>query len=385
MGVPSVNVNLEPKPKITEPLSGKKANKNIEGFDFLRAIFSIAIVALKTNLFFLAEILVSGAFAYALMAKVAYLAVPVFLQISLFLFYLKSEKASFFYFVQKRLPRLISLYIFWVGSVLLVDIFINESTKIKGITSFKSLVEFIVSGGQSPFFFLFSLILLITLSAILITLFRKVEKESVKLFLSYVLVFISCLLIFSLSVAEIVVSKIGGNSATALVRSISAFAFWDYNPLCFLPYLFTSLIVIQEFNQGKLKCWSSSLKRKLCVLLFLFTFFIILEFHLFEKLLHYSRLSLVFGSWLLLYLALLSPIKAPPIIKFISSCSLGIYGFHVLFTDVVLPIIDNNKFLNNLFQTVPGLEVMINFGVVLAGSIALTLISKRIKGLRNFV
>lgn len=364
----------------------KKPTRTIEGFDFLRAIFSIAIVALKTNFFLLVELLVSGTLAYALMAKIAYLAVPIFLQMSLFLFYLKSEKSGLSYFLKKRLPRLMSLYFFWVGLKVLFDISKGDFARIKNITSSaKSLIEFIVSGGQSPFFFLFQLIFLSSLAAILVTGFRRLEKKSIKLFIGYSLLFSSCLLIFSLSVTELVVSQLGGNPETGLVRSISSIAFWDYNPLCFLPYLFTTLIAIQELNEGKLKRWSSFLKLKVFGLLSFFVFFTILEWYLFEKLLHYSRLSLVFGSWLFLYLALLSSRKAPPIIKFLSSCSLGIYGFHVFLTDVLLPTIGNNSFLRNLFQTVPGLEILIGFVVVLAGSIALTLSFKRIRGVKNYV
>lgn len=365
--------------------SEKKLDKNIEGFDFLRAIFSIIIVALKTNLFLLADILVSGTLAYALIAKVGYIAVPVFLQISLFLFYLKIEKKNFLYFLQKRLPRLISLYIFWVGSKVLFDIFVRSKSENFSwiIFSPRSLIEFVISGSQSPFFFFFSLIFLSTIATIIITLLRKTEKKS-KLIISYGLLFVSCLLTFSLSVTEIVVNAVTDDAKIGIVNSISSIAFWDYNPICFLPYLFTAFIVIQELKEGKLNSWSSYVNLKLCVLLFLFIFFTILEWHLFEELLHYSRLSLVFGSWLLLYVALLSPLKAPPAIKFISSCSLGIYGFHVFFTSVILPLIDKNSFFHNLL-VIPGLEIIIEFVLVLSCSIALTFVFKKIKGLKNYV
>lgn len=363
----------------------KKLDNNIEGFDFLRAIFSIIIVALKTNLFLLADILFSGTLAYALMAKVGYIAVPVFLQISLFLFYLKIEKKNFLYFLQKRLPRLISLYIFWVGSKVLFDIFVRGKSErfARIISSPRSLIEFIISGSQSPFFFFFSLIFLTTIATIIITLLKKTEKKS-KLIISYGLLFVSCLLTFSLSVTEIVVDAVTDDAKIGIVNSISSIAFWDYNPICFLPYLFTTFIVIQEFKEGKLNSWSSYVNLKLCVLLSLFIFFTILEWHLFEELLHYSRLSLVFCSWLLLYVALLSPLRAHPAIKFISSCSLGIYGFHVFFTSVILPFIDKKSFSHNLLL-IPGLELIIEFGLVLFCSIVLTLMFKKIKALKNYV
>lgn len=380
-------VNLEDLPQIKESIPHQKPNQNIEGFDFLRSIFSVMIVALKTRFFILGEIFVSATFAYALMAKVAYLAVPVFLQMSLFLFYLKSEQTNFLYFLKKRLPRLILLYVFWVGSYVLFEIYIKGNlTIIKGLTSSpRSMIEFIISGGQSPFFFLFSLIFLSTLAAIVVSAFKKIENESVKHWITYALLFVCVLAIFSLSLTPFAVTQLGGNSETGIVSSISSIVFWDYNPFCFLPYLFTSLIVMQDFNNGKLKQFSSSINIKLCTLLALFILFTIIELHTLEKLLHYSRISLLLGSWLLLYLALLSPLQASPIIKFISSCSLGIYAFHVFLTGLTLPIISDHDFFQSIFETIPGSDIVIEFVVVLIGSIALSFIFKRIRGLKNFV
>ncbi|MFB2839397.1 acyltransferase family protein [Floridanema evergladense] len=380
-------VNLERLQNANESASDRNRKQNIEGFDFLRAIFSVVIVALKTRIFVLGEIFVSATFAYALMAKVAYLAVPVFLQMSLFLFYLKSEKLSFVYFLKKRLPRLILLYVFWVGTYVLFEIVVKgNSAIVKGVTSStRSMIEFIISGGQSPFFFLFSLIFLTTLAAIVVTAFKKIENESVKHWISYALLFVCALAVFSFSLIPFTVTQLGGNSETGITHSISSIVFWDYNPFCFLPYLFTSLIVIQDFNSGKLEQFSSSFKVKLCTILALFIGFTIIEFHTLEKLLHYSRISLLLGSWLLLYLALLSPLKASPIVKFIASCSLGIYAFHVLLTGLTLPIIGNNEFFKNIFETVPGSDIVLEFVVVLTGSIALSFILKKIKWLKTFV
>ncbi|MDX2230531.1 MAG: acyltransferase [Leptolyngbyaceae cyanobacterium bins.349] len=383
VGTPSVSrfaVEKERHP------SQKQPEARFEGFDFLRAVFSIAVVALKTNLFLLAELLVSSSFAYALIAKTAYLAVPVFLQISLFLFYLKSETLGFSYFLRKRLPRLISLYFFWVGMKVLFDISVKGQSDviIKALSAPRSLIEFIVSGGQSPFFFFFALTFLTTLAAALISLFRRLRvSQSKRLLINYALLIASCLLIFVLSVVEIIVNRFGGDSASNLARSISNIAFWDYNPLNFLPYLFTTAIAIQEFNDGRLRTWSKWLKTKLSIILAFTICFSTLELHLFEKLLHYSRLSLVFGSWLLLYLALLSTVKVPASIKFIASCSLGIYGFHVFF-DALLSA-EQNGFLKNFFPEVPGLSVVVSFVLVLGFSILMTIILKQVKGLKNYV
>jgi len=193
------------------------------------------IVALKAELFLLIELLISGALAYALMANVAYLAVPVFFQISLFLLYLKSEKVGSSYFFSKRLLRLIYLYLFWIGMKILFDIFFKEGFEAirRTASSPRSLIEFIVSGGQSPFFFFFSLIFLSTLAASLVFLFRKLQvNQSRKLFMSYGLLVASCLFVFGLSVAEPVIIRVSNGSMSGLARSISNIAFWDYNSVC---------------------------------------------------------------------------------------------------------------------------------------------------------
>jgi hypothetical protein len=142
--------------------------------------------------------------------------------------------------------------------------------------------------------------------------------------------------------------------------------------------VFTTAIAVQEIKQGKLNRITPSIQLKLWGLLVLFLTFTILEWNLFEKFPQYSRLSLVFGSWLLLYLALLSAQKSPPIIQFLSGCSLGIYGLHVFFTDHTL-------FLESTSEIVPGTGPLIRFLVGLLGSIALTLIFRKVKFLKAFV
>jgi hypothetical protein len=362
------------------------SNARLEGFDFLRAIFSIAVVALKTEAFLLIELFSTTTVFILSKATFAYLAVPVFLQISLFLLYIKSEETGLSYFLRKRLPRLVYLYIFWVGLKVLFDVFVRkELWEVAEVaSSTRGLVEFIVSGSHSPFFFFFALIFLSTLASTLIFAFKKFRIDSSRrLFLAYGLLVASCLFVFGLSVTEIALTWLNNGSSPGIARSISSIAFWDYNPFSFLPYLFTALISAQEFQENKLRNWSTSFKLKLGALLSLSIFFTILEWHLFDKMLHYSRLSLVFGSWFFLYLALTLKLKAPPIIKSLSACSLGIYGFHVFFMH---PLLGNKIWLfGQLFERVPGLAILVEFAVVLASSIALTVLFKKFKIFKNYV
>lgn len=372
--------------------------KKFEGFDILRAIFSIAIVAYKTNFFYVPEILVSNDLTYALSAyvfsgMVGALAVPVFLQISLFLFYYKSEKTGFSYFIRKRLPRLILLYLFWVGLITIFDIFfVGGLEAVKGAaSSLKAFLEFIVSGNSTPYFFFFSLIFVTIIAEGLILLFNKLEKASTKITINYCLLIASSLLIFVFFTIELIIDRAVIQSS--FLNYLNNIARWDYTPLNFLPYVFTTAITVQEYNEGRLEEVTKSLKRKLYSLLILTLGFFILEWTLTSNGLliqvdqapldHYLRLSLVFGSWLLLYLALLAKRKASTIVKFLSGCSLGIYGFHVFLIKKPLPF-RNIPFLDNLFQTAPVLEVFTAFFVTLVGSIALTLLLKRIRILRRF-
>lgn len=363
-----------------------KKEPKFEGVDFLRAIFSIAIVADHSGLFTLATVRGVNTVTNLLYANFSYVAVPTFFQISLFLFYLKSEKVEFYKFFQKRIIRLISLYFFWVIAFALFKLTFKEGSieiaKLRTL-SVRTWFEFIVSGGNSPFYFFFSLIFLTILAALLVLFFEKLENLSVRIKVSYLLLFISCMLVFSFSVVDPIISNYIGSRGVSLVKTISSIAQWDYNPLNFLPYVFTAAIVVQEFNQGKLKRMTPLFKLKLWSLFSLFLIFTLLEWISLESLIHYSRLSLVFGSWLLLYLALLSTSKVPYIVNLISECSLGLYAIHLFFTHGLFA--NNANFQSILSNLVPGLDILAVFLLALSGSIALTLLLRKIKGLKNFV
>lgn len=357
--------------------------KKLEGFDFLRAVFSVVIVALKSEFLVPIKIVFSSTVAYFLAAEVGYLAVPVFLQISLFLLFLKGGNKGLKYFFQKRLPRLLSLYFFWVGLKVLFDLVRGDFKLESIISSPRALIEFIVSGGNSPFFFFFSLILLSTLASLWLIFTKRLKETSKILAVNYLLLFVSCLFVFSLSQAEAVYAAIWGQPVPGFITSISNLIAWDYNPLSFLPYLFTAAIVAQEASEKKLESWSRPLRLRSCGLLFLAILFSIWEWYLFQERLHYSRLSLVFSSWLLLYWGILTPRKAPAAVAFLSTCSLGIYGFHVFFTQHFDTIWSSQ--LQSIFKPVPLTWALVTLLLPLLGSIGLTLVFRRVKFLKNFV
>ncbi|MBD1848394.1 acyltransferase [Cyanobacteria bacterium FACHB-63] len=359
-------------------------HEKFEGFDFLRTVFAIAIVAIHANLFLLVKDLKIGSLSLEpiLSANVAYLAVPVFFQISLFLFYRKSLKAGFNYFLQKSLPKIVSLYLFWVISKIIFDILLKGKSEPlqHGLSSPRAFIELTISGGSSPLYFFFSLAFITTLTEFFLILLRRIKKNSVKSMLLYSLLIASFILVTFFSILRLPNTFIEVSSG--LLKFKSGLAQWDYNPLNFLPYIFTSAIAAEEFNAGKLREFTTRLKIKLSILFTLFLCFTVLEWFLFTDKLQYSRLSLIFGSWLLLYLAVLAAHEVPKIVRFISGCSLGIYTFHIFLTDGWL----TNILLASLGSFLsPNWIVLLEFLLALAGSVGLTLLFRQNKFLKGFV
>jgi surface polysaccharide O-acyltransferase-like enzyme len=367
--------------------------QKFEGFDFLRAVFAIAIVAYKTNIFLVPYLLIDSTWTYGLSTYIlggmyGAMAVPVFLQISLFLFYNKTENAGFNYFLKNRLPKLLSLYLFWVGGITVFDfLFIGKLETIKNITSStKAFLEFIISGNNTPYFFFFSLIFVTIFAQILNLFLKKIDKELTRINLCYYLLFAACILIFISSIFEPITNHL--DLQNGFIKIINNITQWNYNPLNFLPYIFTASITMQDYKQGKLEN-KNMLTRKLGTLIFFTLIFFVLEWILTSNHLmiqinqasldHYMRLSLVFGSWFLLYVALLSKYKVPKVIKFISANSLGIYGFHelLLFRGVFN--------LNAFFPEISPSGIIVKFLVVLAASLLLSLLFKKLKWLKKFV
>jgi Acyltransferase family len=380
--MPSLH-NLSESSQLIQASSRAEQNLRFAGFDYLRAIFSIAIVADHTGLFILATLFGSSTLTDVLYANVSYIAVPVFFQISLFLFYLKSEKTGLQYFVQKRIPKLVYLYLFWMTFKILCEILVKgESASIKMATvSIRGFLEAIVSGGNSPFYFFFSLLFITTLAGFNAFMFRAQEDSSINIKVNYFLFFIFCILILSFSAMSSIIDDFPNH--ITFLSALFSIVQWNYNPLNFLPYIFTAAIVFHEFKEEKLKRLTPQCKSKLGVLMSLFLIFTMLEWNTLDDLTTYSRLSLVFGSWLLLYLALLSTSKPAAIVTFVSSCSLGIYAFHILFTHVLFS--DERNALSSLAHFFPGLDILTEFCIALVGSIALTLLFRRTKGLKLFV
>ncbi|MBW4474810.1 MAG: acyltransferase [Stenomitos rutilans HA7619-LM2] len=371
------------KSKTDSDLVHNEHREKIEGFDFLRAVFTLVILASHTRLVLLPKLWGMNFISDILYANFVGLAVPCFFQVSLFIFILKSEETGWCYFLKNRLPKLIFLYFFWVTSKILFDILLNltTSSELKSL-SIRGKIEFFVSGGSSPFYFFFSLLFVTTLAAVLVNLFRSVEDSSVRLKLNYGLLIASSGFMLFISMMNLVVGSNFGENQIRLANTILNVAQWDYNPLSFIPYIFTATITVHEFRREQIKR-NFLQKLKLYGMLILFLAFTLIDWSLFKDIFHHARVSLVFGSWLLLYLAILSTHKPSKTIRFLSNYSLGIYAFHLFFTHALF----SSSFYSSsgLAKTLPGLDIVVEFFVALVGSVALTLAFKRTSGLRRFV
>jgi hypothetical protein len=372
--------------------SPAKQQNVFEGLHFLRATFSITIVALKTYVFHIPQLFIVSEIAYLPSVTIAYLAVPVFLQISLFLFYFKSKSEGLTYFAQKRLRRLLYTYLFWVGSITIFEVLFWHG--FTGNINFflKGCVEFIVSGNTTPYFFFFSLIFVTCLAQVLLLFFVRIGSEHQKA-ISYYGLMLSCIMIVGFATANFFMVQ--RNLQWPGIGFFNSLSQWDYNPLVFIPYIFTAFITVQDLKENNPQRSNESLRLKLWILFVLAIAFFILEWHLTAlgvlinlgntPLQHYMRPSLVFGSWLLLYLALLSEQRVPVIIKFISQCSLGIYGFHVFLTFRKSLDIKHLAYVDGIAKLSPVLGILLYFTLVFIGSIALTMLLRMVKRLKSFV
>jgi hypothetical protein len=166
-----VDTNVDVLVKTTEPTT------YFHGFDYLRVILCIFVVALHTGILGWALFIVptSGVTSITLkdivFVNIFYVAVPAFLLLSLFL-YVHNMKNKIGYF-RKRVVYLVTIYIFWS----LIYMGLSDG----GITVSKLLdARYIISGGNLLFglpYFLFDLILLIIITEGLLYVKQKVSER----------------------------------------------------------------------------------------------------------------------------------------------------------------------------------------------------------------
>lgn len=353
--------------------------KNIIGFDYLRAMGCLMVIINHSDglrVFAINETISKILLFYY--TSINLIAVPIFFQVSLYLFYVKRDKIKN-YFVEKRLSKILILYSFWTCLFMLAKIAVGDFDFYDRFGTFPNILGTIITGAKGLFYFFFSLLVITFLADISIKIKEKFTINLKRwLFYEYLGFILSCIYL-------IVVSSI------SLFNYQYIWTAYD-NPLNFIPYIFSSYLIFQRvsyLSQQTSYNRKREINRIIIPLAIAFIVFSILEWKYFYRpdifidgiMPLYARLSLVFGSIGLVYLFILLPLKPIPIVSLLSSCSLGIYCFHKFlpnFFGIGLNAIAVSLFNYNLSENV-ALMSSILFVNWLFFSIALTLLLRKVK------
>lgn len=314
------------------------------GFDYLRAILSLAVIAIHTNL-----LTSHGKFSQEeaginifdiVQFNLFFLAVPVFIIISLFLFYKKSGTPSQ---DRRRIYQLIILYIFWTS----LWILFKDTRPRDGIDQ---VLIFIMRGGKSIFWFFFSL----TFTTALAALTRKLPLRLTWMAL--------CVSLLAITIFPIL------NMYEPAYRYLVAF----WNPLSFVPYVFAAKLFVYYENTIK------SHRRIQLILLVAFVALCSIEWltliHPNHRLVQfveipiYSRVSVAVGASLLFIASLQIHRQPPKVVKVLSSASLGLYCIHPFLVALTPTIRDEAV----------GLYAIAYFLLIAAASLATTYLLKQV-------
>jgi peptidoglycan/LPS O-acetylase OafA/YrhL len=294
-------------------------NEYYHGIDWLRVFFCIAIVLMHTTYFTFVD---NPLLNYVLLYYYGMLGVPVFFQISLYLFnskILTTDKKKVM--LIKRIKELMIIYGFWlvINWVLVGDIAALFENPI-------NLIHFIV-GHWTPIYYVFSLIVLSIISFLFSILLDKIKKNhQIRYVIIIVMSFIASLILMVFG--DAITHKIFG---TSLIYA---------NPLNYIPYVFSSLIILMIntehkkwiiilvlFGSGTITAFIEALARmqNWCVGMLGFTFCYVNGVYF-----DYARVSLVFFSMGLLCVFLMIKKTPPRIISYFSDLSMGIYVLHLI-------------------------------------------------------
>ncbi|MTJ08490.1 acyltransferase [Anabaena sp. UHCC 0204] len=344
----------------------------IHSFDYLRAICCLVVVAIHTNIssLFTSHENLANIITYNLFD----LAVPVFFQTALVLFFINRRKYQD-YFLKKRVLKLIKLYLFWglfahlFNLMTINQIYINYLNQLLDL---KILIRFMIQDGYSnPFYFFFSLLLITSLAELFAIIIDQNQVKSE--IIAYTGLIISCLIVFLLPLSTIFL----GQEFYDLSQS--------FNPLNFIPYIFSSFLITNNLEN---KPEVNNNYKQILILIIISSSLVFMEWqYISQPLLWggitgnslpvYSRLSLVFSAWLITLISL--NISYPPhhIFKSLSNLSLGIYCLHSFLYLLLLKVI-------GMSPSQPYLIIII-FLIVILLSVLLTNIFKKIPLFQDYI
>ena len=356
----------------------KYNSEKIYGFDYLRAICCMLVVAIHAGI---PSLLLSYKSLYNfIIYNIGDLAVPIFFQISFILFFISREKQED-YFFKKRFFKLIKLYLVWGLISQLYLLVINEISvnQLIDLTDMRKLIVFIITDGYSnPFYFFFSLLFLTSFAELFAFYIEKTKINNELICYSALIFF--CIIVFLLPLSVMFFGK-----EFAILAQL-------FNPLNFVPYVFSSFLIKNEISKTQLNSFSYFNKKKLSILI-LFIVFAIFEWKYLDypllwngfredfiptdsedALPVYSRLSLVFGAWSIALISL--KVRSEPhfIVKLFSDLSLGVYCLHSFCVILLVRIFPS-----------PGYATVLIFFITLLLSTILTKIFKRFKIFKDLV
>lgn len=296
-----------------------KNNKFIYGFDYLRIILCIGVIALHSNIFTLANQYVGSSvnplYYRVLLYNFFWVCVPTFMTLSLFLYIRKSYEDKNYY--KKRLKQLIIIYLFWG----LLELILHNYGNISFIKylNIKDLLLLFISNGTIAYF-LFNLIYMTIFTEILIRIYRKYKCKTI-----YYIFFIISLVLMFFSI--FFVQKIGFSSDFSNKISFS-------NPLLFIPYSFSALYLYLVLEKRD----TINIKKIIIWIICLFLVFDIFDWiirSLNYDFLKYNyeslgRPSLVFESMLLIIIFSSSKIKYCKLVSKISNLTMGVFLIHTI-------------------------------------------------------
>jgi len=333
-----------------------------DSFDYLRVFFALSIIAWHTKVLGPTG-LISSQFGFNfkdfIYGSIFLLGVPLFVQISLFLYLLNRENKSK-YFI-KRILDLFFLYFFWMAALILI--FYKESG-LKILTK----TEFWLSGGATPLYFLMVIIILTILLELFLLLEKTIDKKNFLI-----------ITLFALIVSIVAnTNKVYLLDLFALGKTPFIMSHWS--PINFLPYLFSSILFLKIYKDGFLK--QINIFKWAIISLVVFLTVAVLEYLYLPNALYlenggmiiptYSRLSLVLGTCLVFSVAISKDYRSSDFIKKISGLTMGIYILHIFVMNILAGV------LGSRFETISGTPLYFVIVTLVSLLIANTLKEKRI-------
>lgn len=311
--------------------------KYFSSFDYLRVFFAMAVVAWHTRALGVTTLMTNQLnlnLKELIYGNIFLIAVPIFVQISLFLYlYNRDIKENYF---KKRIFRLGSIYVFWLSAVVVLMLGIGQ-------VNFRSPI-FWVSGGGSQVYFIFTVIIM----TILLEFFFRIKKFfSPNGFLYFSLVMLTISTVIILFKANLL-------SYINLDPKYLQLFIPYWNPINFIPYIFSSFIFFYFYQRGYLQ--KKDVRVEIWITLILIILLAYLEYRFmsrYEIFLNYdavivppyNRLSIILSTWLILYVFLNRNYQSPVFIKKLSGLTLGVFLIHLFLMNIFaaqLPFIYNS-------------------------------------------